>query len=142
MHSSPLRLPFARVAGVLAVGFAFGCGGGDDPTSPTITDVAGSYEATSFTTSTLGMTTNELAEGSNASLLLRPDGTAQGDIYVASLNSAEAFTGTWRLERNVVQIDTPADVIFDDLDFTVQGRTLTADESFGLTRVRMTLTKQ
>lgn len=124
----------------LIVGVA--CGGGDDPVSPARNSVVGHYVATSLTTNTLGITTNELATGSAVSLTLREGGTATGDIYIASFEHREVFQGTWKLERDVVELDSPTDGLLRDVDLTVRGNTLVGDRWLGVTRIHLTLTKQ
>src|SRR5687768_4112829 len=57
----------------LTLMLAVACGDGDDPVSPGQGSVAGHYVATSLTTNTLGITTNELATGSAVTLTLRED---------------------------------------------------------------------
>ena len=130
----------SRIA--LALMLAVACGGGDDPVSPARASVAGHYVATSLTTNTLGITTNELATGSAVTLTLREDGTATGDIYIASFEHREAFQGTWKLERDVVELDSPSDGLLRDVDLTVRGNTLVGDRWLGVTRIQLTLTKQ
>lgn len=142
MHPLTPHRAIRRPGFALALMLAVACGDGDDPVSPSRNSVVGHYVATSLTTNTLGITTNELATGSAVSLTLREDGTATGDIYIASFEHREAFEGTWKLERDVVELDSPTDGLLRDVDLTVRGNTLVGDRWQGVTRIRLTLTKQ
>jgi hypothetical protein len=141
MHALLRHRSIRRSCIVLALSLAAACGGDDDPVSPT-TSVAGHYVATSLTTNTLGITTNELATGSRVSLTLREDGTATGDIYIASFEHRETFQGTWTVERGVVELSSPTDGLLRDVDLEVRGNTLVGDRWFGVTRIQLTLTRQ
>lgn len=130
-----------RSCSALALMLAVACGDGRDPVSPLLS-VAGHYVATSLTTNTLGTTTNELATGSAVSLTLREDRTATGDIHIASFDHRETFQGTWKLERDVVELDSPTAGLLRDVDLRVRGNTLVGDRWLGLTRIQLTLTRQ
>lgn len=142
MHNLLPRRAISRSPIALALLLAVGCGGSDDPVSPALGSVAGHYVATSLTTNTLGVTTNELATGSEVSLTLREDGSATGNIYIASFEHRETFEGTWKLERGVVELDSPSDGLLRDVDLAVRGNTLVGDRWLGVTRIQLTLTKQ
>ena len=142
MHTLMPRRAIHHSCLALALLLASACGGDDDPVSPTQSSVAGHYVATSLTTNTLGITTNELATGSAVSLTLREDGSATGDIYIASFDHREAVQGTWKLERDVVQLDSPTEGLLRDVDLSVRGNTLVGDRFWGLTRIQLTLTRQ
>ena len=142
MHHCPSPRAIRRSCFGLALMLAVACGDGDNPVGPERSAVAGHYVATSLTTNTLGITTNELATGSAVSLTLREDGTATGDIYIASFEHREAFQGTWKLERDVVELDSPTDGLLRDVDLTVRGNTLVGDRWLGVTRIQLTLTRR
>lgn len=131
-----------RYAMLFSLAATVACGD-DDPVAPIArSDVVGHYVATSLTTNTLGITTNELATGSRVTLTLREDGTASGDIYIASFEHRETFDGTWELERGIVELDSPTDGLLRDVELTVRGNTLVGDRSMGLTRIHLVLTRR
>lgn len=65
---------------IAAAGAAVACGG--EVFTPTTVNVAGSYTATVFTTTTNGVTTNQLAVGSSLTLNLTASGIVTGRIFV------------------------------------------------------------
>lgn len=136
------RRAIRRCGIVLALMLALACGGGDDPVGPTPGTVAGHYVATSLTTNTLGIQTNELATGSRVSLTLRDDRTATADIYIASFEHRETFQGTWTLEGSIVKLTSPTDGLLRDVELAVRGNTLVGERLYGITRIHLTLTRQ
>lgn len=133
-------LRFVRAASAAVI--LLGCG--DDGLSPEA--VAGAYFATSFTTTTGGQTTDELAAGADIFILLNPDGSTTGELFIPEGNEngsdlIASMNGTWSLSGNTVTFEQAADTFMRDMEFTVEDGTLVGDETFGATRVRVTLSR-
>jgi hypothetical protein len=126
---------------VIALGATLAC---SDSTDPDVADVVGSYEATSFTTTSSGVVDDELADGAALEMVLNANGSVTGLLTAptgeggGTLNMA----GTWSLSGNTVTFDQSADSFVRDMPFTVAGNTLSGDATFDGVRVRVTLTKQ
>src|SRR5205814_1045805 len=89
----------ATAALVFAMSMA-ACGNDDSPVSPLT--VAGTYTATQLTTTTGGVTTNQLAAGASVTLVLGADGTTVGRLFVpASTTPAVdvSLNGTWQFSN-------------------------------------------
>ena len=114
---------------------------GDGPTSPSVEAVTGTYTATQLTTTEGGTSTNQLAAGASITLTLNANGTTSGRFIVPGELDAD-LTGTWTLSGTTVSLSHSADTFLTDTDFQVQGNRLVGDETFGSTRVQVTLTKQ
>ncbi|HEX8851328.1 MAG TPA: hypothetical protein VF761_17510 [Gemmatimonadaceae bacterium] len=120
-----------------------GCGG-DDPVAPP--NPAGTYAATSFTATDGGTTTNVLAEGGSISLILTPQGTTTGHLFVPAAVTGdvevnEDLTGTWTQSGGKVQLSHSADTFLRDMPLTIHGSTLVGDRTFGTTRIQVTFTR-
>lgn len=140
MRSTPLR----RVG--LGLAFALTACGGDDPFSPTVETVTGSYEASTFTLTTTGGTTNLLAAGSTVSVTLAADGSTSGRLFVpGGAENGEDFdadlTGTWTLTGSTVTFDQSADTFIRDVEFTAGRNQLTSEGTFSGSTIRLVLTK-
>lgn len=121
----------------------------DDGTGPssdplTQADVAGDYEATTFTTTTDGAVTDQLEAGAVLSIGLAVDGTTTGLLFVPGAaedgSDFEAdLTGTWTFDEASRQImfDQTADTFVRDMTFVAQRAAgsvrLAARRSFGPT---------
>jgi hypothetical protein len=103
--------------------------------------VTGTYTATQLTTTEGGTSTNQLAAGASITLTLNANGTTSGRFIVPGELDAD-LTGTWTLSGTTVSLSHSADTFLTDTDFQVQGNRLVGDETFGSTRVQVTLTKQ
>jgi len=124
----------------ILLGAAVAC---SDSTDPGMTAVAGSYEATSFTTTTTGGTPNdELADGASLALVLNANGTVTGSLVAPFGSPSMDMAGTWSRSGNTVSFSQAADTFVRDMDFTVAGTTLVGDDTFGGTRIQVTLTRE
>lgn len=124
-----------------------GCGGSDNPFSPTISNVAGTYNATSFTaTSTELGTINLLSAGATVRVVLDPDGTTTGHIFVPDLGQEGGeldadLTGTWTLSGSTVTFSQTADTFIRDVEFTAAQNSLESEGTFEGTTIHLALAK-
>jgi hypothetical protein len=118
------------------------CGNDDLPVSPLT--LAGTYTATQLTTTTGGVTTNQLAAGASVTLVLSADGTTVGRLFVPASTSPAVdvpLNGTWAYANGDVDLTSSTDTFLRDMLFSVEGNTLVGDQTFGATRVQIVLTK-
>lgn len=113
---------------------------------PSIGTVAGVYTATTFTSTTGGVTTNHLAEGGQILILLSIDGSTEGQLLVPDGNEDGSdvnldLTGTWALSGGTVELDHAADTFLRDMPFTVSGTRLHGDVTIDGARVQVTLAR-
>ena len=118
-------------------------------TPPTIADMAGSYAATTFTTSANGMTQDRLAAGASVTLTLTPSRTTTGRLYVPGgaddgSDLDADLRGTWSLGGylgNTVTLSHAADTFLRDMDFIFYSgdRSLRGEGTFGSSTVRVIL---
>jgi hypothetical protein len=120
----------------LFVNVALAC---SNSTGPSVQAVAGTDAAMQLNTTEAGTTTNQLASGASIALTLNANGTTSGR-WPGQLDADLA--GTWSLNGNTVRLSQPADTFLRDMDLRVRGNTLVGDQTFGSTRVQLTLTKQ
>lgn len=133
------------VVGMLLLAVA-GCGESTGP-DPEPGDVVGSYVATEFVVVSGGSTTDQLAAGSELTVILLADGSTTGFLFVPGgaedgSNFEADLTGSWTLDGRVVTIDTDADTFIRNMAFTYANGRLTADQVFGSTRVVIVLARQ
>lgn len=122
----------------------------DDPTAPTRERLAGDYRATTLTVTQGGSTLDALAAGVELEVTLRADGTTEGRFFVpAALNEPDEgdlvadLEGTWTLQGSTVRFEHDADTLVRDMEFTVRGRRLEAEETLGDDgTIRIVLTRQ
>ena len=135
------RIAALTLSSALLVGAA--CSDDDDPTSPTVAQVAGDYRATRFTvTSALG-SQDILQSGGSVTATFNANGTVTGHITVPSESVDVDFAGSWKIDDGEVEIEeVPSDILIEDVRFTVVGNTLVGDRTFSGARVQVTLTKQ
>lgn len=129
------------VPALVALAFA-GCD--DDPTAPPAP--IGAYEATTFTATQGGTTTDVLAAGGSLTITLTPQGSTTGRLFIPDAVTGEGdfdsdLAGTWTQTGATVQFSHTADTFVRDMPFTVQGATLVGDRTFGDLRIRVTLTR-
>ena len=123
-----------------------GCGGGDNPFSPTPATVQGTYNASRFTaTSDATGQVNLLSLGATVHVVLKPDGTTTGHLSVPDVLGSGAIeadlTGTWTLSGSTVTFNQTADTFIRDVDFTAAQNSLDAEGTFDGTTVHLTLSK-
>jgi hypothetical protein len=140
MNSSALRLFLAILP------LAASCGG-DDPFSPTVENVAGSYEATSLTGTQSGVTVNLLSLGASVEMVLNVNGTTTGRVFAPGLDQGGQdldvdLAGTWTLQGETVTFSQAGDTFIRDVPFTVGRNRLQGEDTFSGVLVRLTLTKQ
>lgn len=108
--------------------------------------VAGSYTATSFISTTGGVTTNHLTAGGSLLITLAPNGTTTGRLFVpggaAGGGNLDAdMVGTWTLAGSIVEFTQGSDTFVRDIAFTASANRLRGQGTFGGTLVRITLDK-
>ncbi len=124
-----------------------GCGGGDNPFSPTVANVAGTYNASLFTVATDSLgTINLLAVGATVHVVLNPDGTTTGHLSVPDIGqeggALEAdLTGTWTLSGNAVTFSQTADTFIRDVEFTAAQNSLESEGTFDGATLHLALAK-
>ena len=118
------------------------CGNDNSPVSPLT--VTGTYTATQLSTTTGGVTTNQLIAGASVTLVLAADGTTVGRLFVpASTTPAVdvALNGTWNFSNGDIDLTSSADTFLRDMLFRISGNSLIGDQTFGATRIQIVLTK-
>jgi hypothetical protein len=121
--------------------------GGDDPFSPTVQNVAGSYQASSLTGTQSGVTLNLLSLGATVAMVLNEDGTTTGRVFAPGLDEGGQdldvdLAGTWTLQGETVTFNQAGDTFIRDVPFTVGRNRLQGEDTFSGVLVRLTLTKQ
>jgi hypothetical protein len=142
MHNPSNRHRF--LASGLVVALSMACDG--DLFSPSVENVAGSYSATSFTTTTGGVTTDQLAGGASFTITLATNGTTSGRLFVPGGDEGGGdldadLAGTWTLTGTTVEFAQTADTFVRDMPFTASRNRLQGEATFSGTVVRVTLTK-
>lgn len=118
----------------------------DDSFAPAVNNIAGTYTATTFRTTSSAVTTDQLAAGSSFTITLSVNGTTTGRLLVPG--GAEDggdldadMAGTWTLEGSTVRFAQAVDTFVRDMPFTASPNRLVGDALFGGTRIEFTLTK-
>lgn len=135
-----------RMFGLALTLGALACGG-DDPFTPTMETVAGSYTATTFTLSSVVGEINLLAGGATVTLNLASNGTTTGRLLVPDGNGDGSdldadLTGTWSLTDSTVTFEQSADTFIPDVDFVASANRLTGEGTFSGGTLRLVLTKE
>ena len=117
-----------------------------EPFVPSVDSIAGSYHATTFTSTTGGVTTNHLSAGGEFTITLATDGTTTGQLLVpggaaGGGDLSANMVGTWTLVGGTVQFTQTADTFVRDMIFTASADRLRGGQVFGNTTVRVTLDK-
>ena len=123
-----------------------GCGGDDNPFSPTVANVAGTYNATLFTATNSTGTLNLLSLGATVHVVLNPDGTTTGHLFVPDLGQEDGeldadLTGTWTLSGSTVTFSQTADTFIRDVEFTASQNSLESEGTFDGTTLHLALAK-
>ena len=123
-----------------------GCGGDDDPFSPTVANVAGTYNATLFTATNSTGTLNLLSLGATVHVVLNPDGTTTGHLFVPDIGQEDGeldadLTGTWTLTGSTVTFSQTADTFIRDVEFTASQNSLESEGTFDGTTLHLALAK-
>jgi hypothetical protein len=124
-----------------------GCGGNDNPFSPTVANVAGTYNATLFTaTDSTGAKLNLLSLGATVHVVLNPDGTTTGHIFVPDVGQEDGpldadLTGTWTLSGSTVTFSQTADTFIRDVEFTAAQNSLESEGTFNGVTLNLALAK-
>ncbi|MGZ8391318.1 MAG: hypothetical protein ACXWWK_00605 [Gemmatimonadales bacterium] len=131
---------------VAAILLVTACGGDDDPFSPTVENVAGSYQATTLTATESGITTDLLLLGATLNVVLDQDGTTTGRLLAPGLGENgtdvdEDLAGTWTLAGSTVTFDQVGDTFIRDVPFTAEPNRLVAGGTFNGVLVSAVLTK-
>lgn len=132
---------------MLVTAVFFAACGDDDGTGPTTASVAGTYVATTFTTTAGGATVNQLTGGASLWLMLASDGTVTGRLFIPDADEGggdldASMAGTWSLRDGVMRFSQTADTFVRDTPFQADGSTLRGDATFGGTAVRVVLGRQ
>lgn len=99
---------------------AAGCG--DGSVGPQ--EVAGRYQATTFSVQINGATTELLSRGASVDLELRADGTTAGRIIIPAVPGVQLtavdhdLAGTYAVSSDVVRLNQTADTYLDGVFFT------------------------
>ena len=132
------RIKSARHA-VLALAFLAAC---ESSTDPSMESLAGTWSATTFTTTENGVTTNQISQDAFLGLTLTASGGVTGVLILPNDNVNESMAGSWTLNGNTVTFNQSADTFVRDMPFTLQGDgTLVGDATFGGVRIQITLTR-
>ncbi len=134
---------------VLAVLLTLGCGdstGSRDGDDPTMSDVAGSYEATTLTVEEGGVTTDFLLAGASFEITLALDGTTSGRLFAPGGGEGGGdfdadLAGTWALNGTTVTFDHDADTFVRDMDFEYANDRLTGQETFNDVTISVVLAR-
>ena len=121
--------------------------GGDEPFSPTVQNVAGSYQASSLTGTQSGITVNLLSLGATVAIVLNENGTTTGRVFAPGLDEGGQdldvdLAGTWTLQGETVTFNQTGDTFIRDIPFTVGRNRLQGEGTFNTITVRLTLTKE
>lgn len=121
--------------------------GGDDSFSPTVENVAGSYQASTLTGTQSGITVNLLSLGATVAIVLNEDGTTTGRVFAPGLDEGGQdldvdLAGTWTLQGETVTFNQTGDSFIRDVPFAVGRNRLQGEGTFNTVTVRLTLTKE
>jgi hypothetical protein len=122
-----------------------GCGG-DDSFSPTVKNVAGTYQASTLTATQSGITVNLLSLGGAVDIVLNQDGTTTGRVFAPGLDQGGQdldvdLAGTWTLQGETVTFDQAGNTFIRDIPFTAGPNRLQGEGTFNTVTVRLTLTR-
>lgn len=133
----------AALAGLQACA-AEGAGAGA-ATGPSVSDIAGAYALKSFSTTTNGVTTDQLAAGVTLTLTLRQDGATAGRLFIPRHDREPDLevdmAGTWTVAGDTVRFDQAADTFVRQTPFLVFPDGLEGETTASDTTIRVSLTR-
>ena len=118
VEGAPSTIPLLFLAAVAAL---IACG--TDPTSVTVQDVVGDYEATELVLEDIDF----LAEGGRLQLSLRADSTVSGELYVPEMLGGPLsldMAGTFRVRDGFVTFSQPVPTFVSGIPFRWSGGVL------------------
>lgn len=140
------------IAGLFAVVAVLGACSDDGvgPAEITREDITRGFSAVTFTTTTDGTTTDQLAEGATLNITLHEEGTTTGRLFVpggdedgGDLDADLAGTFSFNDSTDGVTFDQNADTFVRDMTFTAvrsnDAVQLEGEQTFGGTTVRVVL---
>ncbi|MGH7636102.1 MAG: hypothetical protein ACREOK_00495 [Gemmatimonadaceae bacterium] len=131
-----------------------------DASGPSLSATAGTYAAVQdadrdvgglvFRTTTDGAETDWLERGATIDVVLRSDGTTEGRLFIPDIDVEtgepqpgtdfdESLAGSWTISGNRVSLDHAADTFLRDMDFIVNGSTLTGTATFDGVEIQVVL---
>jgi hypothetical protein len=120
------------------------CGGGDATGvfSPTMTNVAGSYHATTFTAGLADL----LSIGATVDITLASNGTTSGHLSVPTAGDnggtlQEDLAGTWSLSGNTVTFSQTSGTLIQSAEFTATENQLSGSGTFETVPLTIVLQK-
>ena len=138
----------ALARNLLVAALVLGTACGDEGTafSPSLVNVAGTYQATTLTATEGGITTDLLLLGATLSVVLNLDGTTSGRLLAPGLGENgedidQDLTGTWTLTGSSVNFQLASDTFIADVPFTAEPNRLRAEGDFSGATLRVVLTK-
>jgi hypothetical protein len=143
-----MKKSFIRTAPILFGIAAIVACGSDDSTAPDAT-VAGTYQATVFTSTGSSGITNHILAGSTLILNLAPDGTLSGHLHMVATSSNSALdadmAGTWVQSGNTVNFTQTADTFVRNITFAISANgnlwELEGNRAFSGTDIHIKLTQ-
>ena len=134
-----------RMLALASLAVVGGCGD-EEGFTPTTDDVAGTYEATTFTATTGLGTLDLLALGATVDVTLDTDGTTTGTLFVPGAGEGgadlvEELTGTWDLSGSTVTFSQSGSTFISDVEFAVSENRLTGEGIYEGQELRLLLTR-
>ncbi len=111
----------------------------DEGLSPSVAAIAGTYIATSIATTREGVTRDQLATGVTLTIVLAPDGTTTGSLFVPG--APVDMSGTWSHAGATVRIAQPIETFVRHIPLQATPSQLIGDAPFSGTTIRVTLSK-
>lgn len=122
---------------VAAVAASAACG--EESSAPSVTEIAGAYTATAFTSTANGITTDLLADDVLLTITLAPNGVTTGTFSVAG--AAMDMAGTWVRTGNTVRFMQSAQTFVRMMPFEVAADQLRGEAIIAGNTLRVTLSK-
>ena len=141
-----LRKPSLPISAILAMLLLGACDNLIEPTP----NVAGDYQATTFTGTSQTSTIDALAQGVTVQITLLENGTTTGNVHIPAgvagpdkPASDDSLVGTLTLRDGIVEFEHVGDTAIRDMKFKVRRNRLEGEETFGSgTKVRIVLQKR